>query len=325
MSGAATLQPPLISSLLDAASESHAVVEVVSRSVDGRLGRANWAEVARRARRLTSWLRASGLAPGARVATIAWNHQRHLELYFAIPAAGGVLHPLDPRMPVERLADELARGEHAVVFYDRTFETLVQRAMESGPAAARCVCVTDDVYEPMLGSQPDNPPWPAIEETAPCCVYADSLTGTLSHAGVVEQARALVEGPPNLQRPDVILAAAPMSRGIGLALPYAAAMVGAKLVLPGHALDARSLHTLIETERVTRLVGPAPVFGALQSHLRSIAAKLGTVRTLWVQDGSLSPGFMEAWAAHGVRVIGAAGLQHSVTSPGGGAVRAGGG
>ena len=98
MLGQMTERPLLISDQIAFAERFHGSVEVVTRTVEGPVHRSSWGEVARRARQLANALRARGIGPGDRVATLAWNTHRHLELFYAAPGIGAVLHTANPRL-----------------------------------------------------------------------------------------------------------------------------------------------------------------------------------------------------------------------------------
>src|SRR3990172_7719487 len=116
-----TDRPLLISDQIEFAARFHGAAEVVTRTVEGPIHRSTWGEVARRSRKLAHALIRLGIAPGDRVATVAWNTQRHLELYFAVSGIGAVLHTINPRLSPEQFCYVVDHAEDRVVFFDTTF------------------------------------------------------------------------------------------------------------------------------------------------------------------------------------------------------------
>jgi fatty-acyl-CoA synthase len=117
-------RPLLISSIIDFAARFHGATEVVSRNVDGSIHRTSWGEIARRAKRLANALTALGVRPGDRVATLAWNSHRHLELYFAVSGMGAVLHTINPRLSPDQLRYVVGHAEDVALCFDSTFAKL---------------------------------------------------------------------------------------------------------------------------------------------------------------------------------------------------------
>src|SRR5262249_28726392 len=120
-------RPLLISSLLDYAERYHANTEIVSRLLDGRISRSDWGKVASRARQVAGALRRLGVAQSDRIATLAWNHVQHLEIYFGVTCSGAVLHTVNPRLFPEQVRFILDDAEASYVFFDLTFSTLIEQ------------------------------------------------------------------------------------------------------------------------------------------------------------------------------------------------------
>jgi fatty-acyl-CoA synthase len=315
-------QPLIISSMIEFAARFHARVEVVSRNVDGSIHRTTWGEVARRARRLANALVRMGIRPGDRVATIAWNNHRHLELYFAVSGIGAVLHTINPRLAPDQLCYIIDHAEDVALFYDTTFAKLVDvvRSRPESPVK-RYVALTDTEYDALLAAESEHFDWPRFDErTASSLCYTSGTVGhpkgvlyshrsTVLHSYAIAMADSLA-----ISGADVTLPVVPMFHVNAWGVPYAAAMVGSKLVLPGPMLDGKSLHELIAGERVTSLLGVPTVWLGLLAHLRAIGAKLETVRKVTVGGSACGPSLIEAFEReHGARVIHAWGMTE--TSP----------
>src|SRR6202021_4330331 len=127
MLGLMQQRPLLISSLLDYAERYHAGTEIVSRSVEGPIHRSNWGEVATRARQIANALHRQGGGEGERIATLAWNHNRHLEIYFGVTCSGAGLHTVNPRLFPEQVRYIIDDAEASHVFFDVPFTAWVEQ------------------------------------------------------------------------------------------------------------------------------------------------------------------------------------------------------
>ncbi len=310
-------QPLLISTMIEHAAKFYGDVEIVTRGTDGVVVRSTWGEVARRAKKLANALTKKGIKAGDRVATIAWNNHRHLELYFAVSGMGAVLHTLNPRLAPDQVCFIVDDAKDVALFYDVTFakaaELLASRIAMRTPL--------NDEYEALIKDESDVFAWPDLDEkTASSLCYTSGTAGnpkgvlyshrsTVLHSYAICMADALA-----LSGTDVVLPVVPMFHVNAWGVPYAAAMCGAKLVLPGPGLDGKSLLELIESEKVSNLLGVPTVWSNLLGHLKSENKKLTTVKKV-VIGGSACPGSMiEAFEQeHGARVLHAWGMTE--TSP----------
>ncbi|HEY1099867.1 MAG TPA: long-chain-fatty-acid--CoA ligase, partial [Myxococcota bacterium] len=284
-------QPLLISSQLEFAARYFGDVEIVTRTVAGPIVRSTWREVADRARQLAHALLKLGVVEGDRVATIAWNTQRHLELYFAVSSIGAVLHTINPRLSPEQLAFVVDNADDKVLFYDTTFAKLAELVAARVPKQI----ALDDSYEALIANEPTTITWPTLDERAASSLcYTSGTSGqpkgvlyshrsTVLHSWSICTADALA-----LSGSDVVLPVVPMFHVNAWGLPYAAAIVGAKLVLPGPGLDGRSLTELIEGEGVNSLLGVPTVWTNLLNHLDSEGKILRGIKKV-VIGGSAAP------------------------------------
>jgi acyl-CoA synthetase (AMP-forming)/AMP-acid ligase II len=266
--------PLLTSSLIEHAGYNHSGTEVVSRSLDGTLERSTWGEVARRSRRVANMLRRLGVYSGERVATLAWNRTPHLELYFGVTGTGVVLHTVNPRLAAEQIQYVLDHAESGIVFVDPDLLPIVEAIAQKLPRVrayivlARSTAIPanklDNVqcYEDLLAAESDAYSWPQLDEnSASTLCYTSGTTGNpkgvlYSHRSTVLHAFcSLSADAMALSARDSILLATPLFHVNAWGVPFAAAMCGAKLVLPGAQLDGRSIYELMRDERCTFSLG----------------------------------------------------------------------
>lgn len=312
-------QPLLISSQLEFAARFHANVEIVTRTVEGPIVRSTWGEVARRARQLANALTKLGVQPGDRVATIAWNTQRHLELYFAVSSMGAVLHTINPRLSPEQLCYVVDHADDKVLFFDTTFAKLAELVKSKAPAVVTVEMAAP--YEALIADEADTFAWPQLDERAASSLcYTSGTSGQpkgvlYSHRSTVLHSYAICMADAlSLSGADVVLPVVPMFHVNAWGVPYATAMVGAKLVLPGPGLDGKSLTELIEAEGVNNLLGVPTVWTNLLNHLSATTTTLTTVKKVVIGGSACPPSMIEAFEnTHGARVIHAWGMTE--TSP----------
>ncbi|PHV08991.1 long-chain fatty acid--CoA ligase [Janthinobacterium sp. BJB412] len=322
-------QPLLISSLIQHADRHFGGREIVSRNEDGSLHRSSYRDCHRRARRLANALAALGVRPGQRVATLAMNGHRHLELYYAISGSGAVMHTINPRLHAEQLAYIVNDADDQVLFFDRAF--LPQAAAIAADCAgvrafvllgARADLPADAAipgllcYEDLLDAAAEHYAWPRLDEESACSLcYTSGTTGDpkgvlYSHRSTMLHAYASVMPDAlNLSARDCVMPVVPMFHVSAWGLPYAAALVGAKLVLPGAALDGRSLYQLMEGEGVSFSAGVPTIWLGLLGHVREHGLGFGSLRRAVVGGSACPPALMEAFrVVHGVELVHAFGM-----------------
>ena len=253
------MQMPLtISSLIEHADRHHGDAEIVSRRVEGDIHRTTYRALHCRSRQLANALSGSGIRMGERVATIAWNGYRHMELYFAVSGAGSVLHTINPRLHPEQIAWIVNDAEDSGLFFDLTFLPLVEAVAAHCKTVRLWVLMTDRAsmpaatkipnlvcYEELVGSHSDKYTWPEFDEnTASSMCYTSGTTGNpkgvlYSHRStVLHTLAAALPDALNVSARDVILPVVPMFHVNAWGLPYVAPMVGCKLVFPGRTWTA---------------------------------------------------------------------------------------
>ena len=308
-------RPLLVSTLISYAARSHAGTDVVSVDSAGVRRRSNWGEIGERARRVSAALASDGVTAGERVATIAWNDHRHLEAYYGITGIGAVLHTVNPRLHDDQLAYILNDAADSMVLVDQSFAGLAARLAPRVPSVRRWVVLgaaepadgdpaADAVglpgeanYEQWLARAPEPVPgiWPDFDErSAATLCYTSGTTGNpkgvlQSHRSIVLQTWATCTGDGHdVHSGHAVLGTVPMFHVNGWALPFACAMSGAKLVLPGPDLSPEALADLIEAEDITFSAGVPTVWLGVVQHLQATGRAVPSLQKVAV-GGSAAP------------------------------------
>ncbi|MES2184257.1 MAG: 3-(methylthio)propionyl-CoA ligase [Pseudomonadota bacterium] len=323
-------QALLISSLLEFAERHHGDGAVVSRRVEGDLHRYTYRDLAARARRLARALDGLGLAQGDRVATLAVNGYRHLELYYGVSGSGRVVHTINPRLHPDQVAWIMAHAEDQVLCFDLCFLPIVQALHGRSPTVRRWValCEADRLpadsgipglasYEAWIAAEaPDAYDWPRLDEnTASSLCYTSGTTGhpkaaLYSHrSSVLHAYGAALPDAMNVSARDAVLPVVPMFHVNAWGLPYAALLTGCKLVFPGAALDGKSVYELMEAEQVTFAAGVPTVWQMLLAHMRPAGLRFSSLRRTVIGGSACPPAMIEAFQHdYGVDVVHAWGM-----------------
>ncbi|MDB5453730.1 MAG: long-chain fatty acid--CoA ligase, partial [Caulobacteraceae bacterium] len=286
-------------SILEYAALYHPEQQVVARTVEGPIHRYGYAEALARTKRMANALIAMGVKPGDRVATLAWSTHRHFELYFAVTGLGAILHTINPRLHADQIVWVANHAEDSFLFFDNTFAGQVAELRERMPLVRTLVAMTERanlpadapaealVYEDLIAANAAEFDWPELDERqASGLCYTSGTTGNpkgvlYGHRSTVLHAMALVAPDAfNLSARDVVLPCAQMYHANAWCTPYAAPLVGAKLVLPGRLLDGPSVAELIEGEDVTFLLGVPTIWVGVADHLEAQGRKLTSVKTI---------------------------------------------
>jgi len=324
MQGLMQHHPLLISSLLAFAERHNGDGEIVSRRVEGDMHRYTWRDVARRSKQLANAIEALGVQPGERIASLAWNGYRHIEMYFGVSGSGRVLHTINPRLHPEQIAWIVGHAEDRVLCFESTFLPIVQAIHAHCPTVQQWVmlCDADKLpadsgipglisYEAWLGTASSDYHWPQLDEnTASSLCYTSGTTGhpkgvLYSHRSTVlhAYAAALPDGI-GLSARDAALPVVPMFHVNAWGIPYSAALVGCKVVFPGPALDGKSVYELIEAEGVTFAAGVPTVWQMLLAHMQAGGLRFSSLQRTVIGGSACPPAMLHTFEEdYGVRVL----------------------
>jgi fatty-acyl-CoA synthase len=293
-------RPLLISSLVEHAATFHPDTEIVSRL---------------QARQVANAMQALGVKQGDRVGTLAWNSYRHLALYYGVSGCGAVLHTVNPRLFPEQIDYIINHAEDQVLFFDITFAPLVAQLVPALKSVKHFVAMTDRAHMPdigvpgllcfddFIGEQSTDYTWPEFDErSASSLCYTSGTTG--NPKGVLYSHRStllhtLMELAPDtfgVSSNETLLLIVPMFHANAWGMPYAAAMVGAKLVFPGQHLDGESVFNLMKQERVTFSQGVPTVWMMLFQYLDAnphLDPKSLGVKRVGIGGAAVSRGMLE--------------------------------
>ncbi|UUX97251.1 3-(methylthio)propionyl-CoA ligase [Aquabacterium sp. J223] len=312
LAGRMMQMPLLISSLVQHAARHSGDVEIVSKRVEGDLHRTTWAEVERRARRVAQALARLGLQAGDRVATLAWNGHRHLEIYYGTSGSGLVCHTLNPRLFPEQLAWIVGDAADAALCFDLTFLPLVEKLAPAMTSVRHFIAMTDRAHMPadsripglkcfdeLVDAEDGAYEWPTFDEnTASSLCYTSGTTGhpkgaVYSHRSTVLHAyAAALPDAMCLSARDVVLPVVPMFHVNAWGIPYTAALTGCKLVMPGPHLDGKSLYELFESEQVTFSAGVPTVWLGLLTHVQQNGLKFSSFKRTVIGGSACPPAMM---------------------------------
>ncbi|MHA3795276.1 long-chain fatty acid--CoA ligase [Sphingomonas sp. YL-JM2C] len=315
-------RPLLISGLLAHAAAAHPGRAILSRVVDEPLWRYDYHGLAARAAQAAHMLRRFGIGSGDRISSLGWNGHRHMELMFAAPGIGAVLHTANPRLTDEQIAYTIDHAGSSMLFYERSFAELVERLAPLLPAVRHYVMFSDaertvagsvgaQSWEVLLAREATAFDWPLLDEKAAAFLcYTSGTTGhpkgvLYSHRSTVLHAMAASLGSAfGLGAFDCIMPCSSFYHATGWGLPFAGALNGCAFALPGDRMDAASLHELVETAGVTFTCGVPTIWTMYLDHLQRSGAGTGTLDRIVIGGSAVPRAMAERFARdHGVRVL----------------------
>ena len=322
--------PLTLVAILERAGTYFPDVEIISRLPDRSIHRSTWGEAYRRSLRLAECLQAAGLKKGERVATLMWNHYVHLECHFGVPAAGGILHPLNLRLHPDEIAYIANHAQDRFLLVDDVLLPVLDKFKSRVkfdrifvvPHCGQRLAGEYENYEEWLQQASGKFQYPEISENdgAGMC-YTSGTTGNpkgviYSHRSQVlhTMAQAMADAC-GTSRGDVVLLCSPMFHANGWGMPYTCAMVGAKFVMPGPQLDAVSVLELIDRESVTLSCAVPTVWLSVLAELDKRGPNWRPPRDVRILCGGTAPpeSLMRGLERHGFHLMHAWGMTE--TSP----------
>jgi 3-(methylthio)propionyl---CoA ligase len=321
--------PLMISSLIVHAARHHGDIEIVSKRAEGDIHRTNWHDTELRSRKLAQALARLGCKSGDRVATLAWNGYRHLEIYYGSSGSQLVCHTINPRLFPEQIAWIANDAADKVLCFDLTFVPLLEKLAPVLTSVEKFVLMTDRAhmpastgipnllcYEDLVNAENGDYMWPEFDEnTASTICYTSGTTGhpkgaVYSHRSTLLHAYAsALPDSMGCSAKDVILPVVPMFHVNAWGLPYSVPLVGAKFVFPGPHLDGKSLYELFEAEKVTFSAGVPTVWLGLINYAQQNDLKFSTFKRTVIGGSACPPTMMRTLEGRfGVEVIHAWGM-----------------
>ena len=280
-------RPLMISSLIEFAALNHGDEEIVSRTVEGPIHRYTYRDCLSRSKQLAKALEKLGVKTHDRIGTLAWNGYRHVEIYYGVSGMGAVCHTINPRLFPEQIVYIVNHAEDRYIFMDLTFVPLIEKLADQLPKVEGFVIMTDEAhmpettlpnvicYETLMASADDDYHWPLFDEkTASSLCYTSGTTGNpkgvlFSHRSTVLHSYAIcIPDGLGLSNLETILPVVPMFHVNAWGIPYASAMCGAKMVMPGPRMDGEALYELMESEQVTVSAGVPTIWMMLLAYMK---------------------------------------------------------
>jgi acyl-CoA synthetase (AMP-forming)/AMP-acid ligase II len=315
--------PLLTQTIIDHAALNHGEREMVTRGVEGPIRHCTLRQVRSRALRVAKALDREGVKLGDRIATMAWNTERHVETWFGIMGLGAICHTLNPRLFAEQLDYIINHAEDRMIFVDLTFVPILEALQDRLGSVRKYVVLTDEghmpdtslpnavAYEQWIGGVDDDFAWNHFDEnTAAALCYTSGTTG--NPKGVLYSHRsnvlhALMVNQPDifgLRSQDSMLAIVPMFHANAWALTFSGPAAGAKLVMPGAGLDGPSIYELLDSERVTSTAAVPTVWLGLLQYLEQSGKKLPYLERVVVGGAACPPMMIRKFELdYGVEVI----------------------
>ena len=313
--------PLLCHRIIEHAATIHGSQEVVTRSVEGPIVRTTYGEIHKRALKVSQQLTRHGIKLGDRVATIAWNTGRHLEVWYGIMGIGAICHTVNPRLFPEQIAWIINHAQDRVVITDLTFVPLLEKLADKLPSVERYVVLTDAAhmpqttlknavaYESWIGEADGDFAWGTFDEnTAAAMCYTSGTTGDpkgvlYSHrSNVLHALMANSRDSLGTSAADTMLPVVPLFHANSWGIAFSAPSMGTKLVMPGPKLDCASVYELLDTEKVTYTAGVPTVWLMLLQHMQAHNLKLPHLKMVVCGGSAMPRSMIQAFLDMGIGV-----------------------
>jgi fatty-acyl-CoA synthase len=313
----------LISSIAQHAEKFHGDREIVSVTADNPRHRYTVREAIARAKQLANALGRLGVKQGERVASLAWNDYRHLEVYYGVSGSGYVCHTINPRLFPEQIVYIINHAEDRFICVDAMFVPLLEAIADKIPNVEGFIVMTDEAhmpdtalpnamcYETLIAAESPEFDWPEFDEhTASALCYTSGTTGNpkgvlYDHRSTILHAYGTLSiDVAGMSSRDVVLPVVPFFHVNAWGVPYSALMAGAKLVLPGPKMgDGEALYELMDSEDVTMALGVPTVWLALLQYTESAGKRLDKLQRSLVGGAAVPRAMIEAFRdKHGVEL-----------------------
>ena len=306
MDGLMMSTPLQVMDIMRHAASYHSQQQVVSRCDDGQVYHFSYAQIATRTAQLAHALAELGVEGGDRVATLAWNTHRHLELYYAVAGLGAIVHTINPRLFIDQISYIIRHAEDKMICVDLSLVPILLKLTDRLQSVQAIIVLCEQeqlpetelpllAYEALLQPHSTEYPWPRIDESSACALcYTSGTTGEpkgvlYSHRSTVLHAMAgCTQEGTRITSMSCVLPVVPMFHVCAWGVPYSTLMSGAKLVLPGSGLNGKALYQLIDDEQVSLMLGVPTIWQALLDYLEESKQVLTSVKEV-VIGGAAAP------------------------------------
>ena len=299
-----------VQTILDHAALNHGEREMVTRSIEGPIRRYTYRDLRTRSLRVAKALQKDGIDIGDRIATMAWNTDRHVEVWYGIMGLGAISHTVNPRLFAEQLIYIMNHAEDKILFVDLTFVPVVEAIAAKLPTIKKYIILTDEAhmpetslpnahaYESWLAASDTDFEWVRFDEnTAAGLCYTSGTTG--HPKGVLYSHRSNVLHALMCNQPDVlgvnstdnVLPIVPMFHANAWAITFAIPASGASLIMPGAGMDGKSIYELLESEKVSASAAVPTVWLGLLQYLEDNNLKLPHLKRVLI-GGAACPRMM---------------------------------
>lgn len=276
--------PLTTTSILSYVESEYGTRELVSYCDIDTVFRCNYQTFAQRVKQLANSLTAKGIKAGDRVATLAWNTHRHMELYYAISGIGAICHTINPRYSAEQITYIVEHASDVALYFDSDFLPLAELIHQADLGVKHFTCLAGDppsseqltfgVYEDEIRDFPTSYEWPELNENTDAALcYTSGTTGNPKGVAYTHRSiclHSIISGHPeslHVISEDVICPIVPLFHVNAWGLPYTAPMFGASLVFAGANMQPEKLFNILDKEQVTYIAGVPTILSALLTHM----------------------------------------------------------